>query len=105
MVLDELDDPRTPRICMLAASLSNDVLEERELSRYVVQEMNTFSQAFIRRLEAARDSGELPENFEVKVAVDVAVTYLQGLFRTIRVLHSRQDMELQIETLLRGLGL
>jgi hypothetical protein len=33
------------------------------------------------------------------------VTYLQGLFRVIRVLQNRAQMEQQIDMLLRGLGL
>jgi len=30
-ILDELDDPKTPRICLFGASLSSDVLAERDL--------------------------------------------------------------------------
>jgi hypothetical protein len=33
------------------------------------------------------------------------VTYLQGLFRVVRVLQTRAEVERQIETLLTGLGL
>ena len=52
-VLDELDDPRTPRICLMGASLSSDVLAERELKRYVVEGMTTFSNHFSERLKCA----------------------------------------------------
>ena len=105
MVLDELDDPATPRVCLLAGSLSSDVLAERELKRCVVREMTAFAECFTGRLEAAKESGELPKDFEVEVAAQVLVTYLQGLFRVIRVLQSRTQMERQIDALLRGLGL
>jgi hypothetical protein len=47
----------------------------------------------------------LPESFDTDVAAQVIVTYLQGLFRTIRVLHDREQVEKQIEALLTGLGL
>jgi|SRR5579864_2348793 len=104
-VLDELDDPKTPRICLLAGSLSSDVLAERDLNQYVVHEMETFSRCFIGRLEAAKQAGELPKDFDPEVAAKVLVTYLQGLFRVIRVLHNRRQMERQIEALLAGLGL
>jgi TetR/AcrR family transcriptional repressor of nem operon len=104
-VLDELDDPRTPRVCMLAASLSNDVLAERELERCVLSDMKAFFNVFKERLEGAKQSKELPENFNVEVAAQVIVTYLQGLFRVIRVLQNRVQMEQQIDMLLRGLGL
>jgi TetR/AcrR family transcriptional repressor of nem operon len=104
-VLDELDDPRTPRVCLLAASLSGDVLAERELKRCVLADMKGFYGAFVERLTAAKERGELAENFDVEVAAQVIVTYLQGLFRVIRVLQSRAEVERQIEALLRGLGL
>jgi TetR/AcrR family transcriptional regulator, transcriptional repressor for nem operon len=104
-VLDELDDPRTPRVCLLAASLSGDVLEERALNKSVLADMKAFYGAFSQRLRAAKDRCELPENFDVEVAAQVIVTYLQGLFRVIRVLQSRAEVERQIETLLTGLGL
>jgi TetR/AcrR family transcriptional repressor of nem operon len=104
-VLDELDDPKTPRVCLLAGSLSGDVLAERELRRYVVDEMTAFALCFTRRLESAKAAGELPADFDAEVAAQVVVTYLQGLFRVIRVLQSRVQVEQQIDALLRGLGL
>ena len=104
-VLDELDDPKTPRVCLLAGSLSTDVLVERDLERYVVGEMSTFQQVFVDRLAAAREAGELPKRFPVKATAQVLVTYLQGLFRVLGVLNTRREVEAQIEALLRGLGL
>jgi TetR/AcrR family transcriptional repressor of nem operon len=104
-VLDELDDPRTPRVCMLAASLSSDVLAERELQRCVLRDMQSFCDTFKQQLELAKQSGELSEDCNVEVAAQVIVTYHQGLFRVIRVLQNRAQVEQQIEMLLRGLGL
>jgi len=104
-VLDELDDPRTPRICLLAGSLSGDVLGERELKPSVVKSMQEFQDCFTTRLKVAVASGELPRGFGVDAAGQVLVTYLVGLFRTIRVLQNRQQIERQIEALLKGLGL
>ena len=104
-VLDELDDPRTPRICLFEKSLSSEVLAERDLKRYVVDGMAAFSDCFRQRLESARESGELPANFDPEVVAQVLVAYLQGLYQVIRVLQDRTQVERQIETLLRGLGL
>jgi TetR/AcrR family transcriptional regulator, transcriptional repressor for nem operon len=104
-VLDELDDPRTPRVCLLAASLSGDVLQERELKRCVVKDMQAFLGVFRERLRAAKKARELPRDFDVEAAAQVVVTYLQGLFRVIRVLLTRAEVEQQIEALLSGLGL
>ena len=104
-VLDELDDPRTPRVCLLAGSLSGDVLAERELKRYVLNEMTAFAGRFVERLESAKRTGELPKDFDTEVAAQVLFTYLQGLFRVIGVLQNRAQVERHIEALLRGLGL
>jgi TetR/AcrR family transcriptional regulator, transcriptional repressor for nem operon len=104
-LLDELDDPKTPPVCLLGGSLSGDVLAERELKKSVVTDMKAFSEAFTARLRAAQKRGELPEKFDVGVTAQVIVTYLQGLFRVIGVLQSRAEVEQQIETLLQGLGL
>jgi len=104
-VLDELDDPKTPPVCLLSGSLSSDVLAERDLQRSVVRDMKAFSGQFVERLESARQSGELPSDFNTEVAAQVLVTYLQGLFRVIRVLQSRAEIERQIGALLNGLGL
>jgi TetR/AcrR family transcriptional regulator, transcriptional repressor for nem operon len=104
-VLDELDDPKTPRICLFEKSLSGEVLAERDLKRYVLEGMNAFSDCFSARLQSAKESGELPASLDPQVTAQVLVAYLQGLYQVIRVLHDRAQVERQIETLLRGLGL
>lgn len=104
-ILDELDDPRTPRVCLLSASLSGDVLQERKLKRCVLKDMKVFAGAFTGRLRAAKKRGELPKDFNVDVAAQVVVTYLQGMFRVIRVMLTRREVERQIKALLGGLGL
>jgi TetR/AcrR family transcriptional repressor of nem operon len=104
-VLDELDDPKTPRICLFEGSLSGEALAERELKRYVLDGMTAFTESFRARLESAREGGELPANIDPEVVAQVLVAYLQGLYLVIRVLQDRTQVERQIETLLRGLGL
>lgn len=104
-VLDDLDNPKTPQVCMLANGLSSDVLAERELARSIVSDIRWFAGTFVRRLEEAKKAGELPPEFNAAVAAHVLVTFLQGLFRVIRVLQDRAQVEQQIEALLRGLGL
>jgi TetR/AcrR family transcriptional regulator, transcriptional repressor for nem operon len=104
-VLDDLDDPKVPNVCLMAASLSGDILGSRELRKHVLQEMQTLQQGLIDRLEQAKSAGELPDEFKAAVAAQVIVTYLQGFYRVIRVLHDRKHMEQQIEVLLKGLRL
>jgi TetR/AcrR family transcriptional regulator, transcriptional repressor for nem operon len=105
MVLDDLDNPRTPRVCLMAGSLSDDVLSERDLKAYVTGEMQALSEALNARLEAAKVARELPKDFNVTTTAQILVTYLQGLFRVIRILNRRKQVEEQIETLLKGLRL
>src|SRR5260370_39054013 len=38
-LLDDLDDPRTPRVCLLALSVSSDVLAEGDLRKVVQADM------------------------------------------------------------------
>lgn len=104
-VLDELDDPTTPQVCLLAGSLSADVLEARELGAYVLDEMQVFEAAFRDRLAASKEAGDLQADFDVAAAAGLLLTYLQGLFRVIRTLHSRKQSEEEIDALLCGLGL
>ena len=104
-VLDDLDDPKLPNVCLMAASLSSEVLGSRELRTYVLREMKTMQQMLETRLEQARASGELPADFDCAVAAQVVITYLQGFYRVVRVLHDRGQMERQIAALLQGLGL
>jgi TetR/AcrR family transcriptional regulator, transcriptional repressor for nem operon len=104
-VLDELDDPKTPRICLFEASLAGEVLAERDLKRYVLDGMAAFSDVFVERLKSAKEKGELPAEVNPETAAQMLVTYLQGLYIVIRVLQDRTQVERQIEILLRGLGL
>jgi hypothetical protein len=67
--------------------------------------MRLFEKVLVDRLAAARKAGELPGTFKPDVAAQVIVTYLQGLFRVVRVLKDRREMERQIKALLSGLGL
>ena len=104
-LLDELETPKTPRICLMARSLSTDVLDEAELKPYVTSSMDLFEKHFVLRLQKAKKEKELPADFPVETAAQIVITYLQGFFRVVHVLKSRQQMWRQVETLLDGLGL
>jgi TetR/AcrR family transcriptional regulator, transcriptional repressor for nem operon len=104
-VLDELDNPKTPAVCLLAQSMSNDVLAKTGLGRVVLHDMRAFSGAFREQLDVAKQAGELAADFDSDLAAQVIITFLMGLFRVIRNLQSRAELEKQIEALLGGLGL
>src|SRR5215469_1509012 len=105
VVLDDLDDPKVPNVCLMAASLSSDVLSSRGLRKYVLDEMRAMQKMLLERLEQAKAAGELPAAFDAAIAAEVIVTYLQGFYRVVRVLHDRKRMEQQIEALLKGLAI
>jgi TetR/AcrR family transcriptional regulator, transcriptional repressor for nem operon len=104
-VLDELDDPRAPRVCLLARSVSSDVLAEVDLRRTVQTDMAALVGAFSERLRSAKDTGELPPEFEPEVVAQIISTYLQGLFRTALLSYDRPQLERQVDLFLTGLGL
>jgi TetR/AcrR family transcriptional regulator, transcriptional repressor for nem operon len=104
-VLDDLDDPAIPSICLMAASLSTDVLAVEDLRSYVLNEVQTLQTALTGRLQEAAHAGELPTDFEAETAAQIVITFLQGLFRVARVLNNRAQLENQIDVLLTGLGL
>src|SRR5262249_40445770 len=104
-VLDDLDDPKTPRVCLVAGSMSADVLEDRRLKAPVVEELTAFVRTFEERLGGGVSGGELPATYDTRAVAQLLVTYLQGLFRLIRVLESRSDVERQLDVMLKGLGL
>ena len=100
VVLDDLDDPAVPNVCLMAGSMSADVLGADELRDYVVTEMRQL-QLMLTELLAT----QMPEPFDADTAAATIVTYLQGLFRVARILTDRPHLERQVEALLSGLGL
>jgi TetR/AcrR family transcriptional repressor of nem operon len=104
-VLDDLDDPRTPRVCLLARSVSSDVLAERDLQEFVQTHMAAFVDAFSSRLKSAKDTGELPSEFDAESVAQIIATYLQGLFRTALLRYDRSQLERQVDLFLTSLGL
>jgi TetR/AcrR family transcriptional regulator, transcriptional repressor for nem operon len=104
-VLDDLDDPRTPRVCLIARSVSSDVLSESDLGKLVQSDMASLFGAFSERLKSAKDTGELPPEFEPEVVAQIIGTYFQGLFRTALLCHDRPQLERQVDLFLNSIGL
>lgn len=104
-ILDEMDDPKTPRSCLLANSLSWEVLKEADLRRYIESEMATFGGRFVGLLKAAQDAGELPKDCEPAIVAQVIGTFLQGLRRVALVSYERDRFERLIDVFLTGLAL
>jgi TetR/AcrR family transcriptional regulator, transcriptional repressor for nem operon len=105
-VLDCLDDPKAPsRLCLMAASITREVLGESDLRKYVQQQLSMLAEGMIARLTADKESGLLPPDFDPQIVVPIIITYLQGLFRMALVSYNRPNLEQQIELFLTGLRL
>jgi TetR/AcrR family transcriptional regulator, transcriptional repressor for nem operon len=104
-VLDDFGDQRIPRVCLLARSVSSEVLSEPDLQHAVRSDMAAFVRAFSDRLKAGKDTGELPGDFDAEVVGQIIATYLQGLFRTALLRYDRPQLERQVDLFLASLGL
>lgn len=105
-VLDCLDDPNTPsRLCLMAGSITHEVLEEPDLREYVQQQISMLAERMVALLNADKKAGLLPTEFDPELVVPVIITYLQGLWRMALVSYNRPRFERQIDMFLTGLGL
>jgi len=103
-LLDDLDNPKRPHVCLMSRSLSSDVLDEADLASSVKSGMKLFEESLSTRLERAKEA----ENCLQVSARDLCADYLyflQGYFRVVKVLKPREEMWQQIEALLTRLGL
>ena len=106
MVLDCLDDPNTPSpVCLMAGSMTHEVMAEPDLRDYVQEQMSMLSERMTARLKADKEIGLLPAEFDPETVVPVIVTYLQGLWRMALMSYDRPRFERQIDVFLTGLGL
>jgi TetR/AcrR family transcriptional repressor of nem operon len=105
-VLDCLDDPRSPsKVCLMAGSLTHEVMEEADLRAYIEGQLSTLADRMTERLSADKQAGLLKAGFDPRLVVPVIITYLQGLWRMALVSYDRVRFERQIELFLAGLGL
>jgi len=104
-VLDQMDDPKRPGLCLMAGSLSRDVLDEKDLREYIVGESAASGGRFIGFLKSAQESGELPKELDPTAVAQIILTYIHGMSRAAQISYDRQRIERQVEVLLKGLGL
>jgi len=104
-VLDQVDDPKRPGLCLMAGSISRDVLDEKEIREYIVGEGVASEGRFVELLRSAQEAGELPKQFKPAVVAQIIGTYIQGMSRAALISYDRQRIERQVEVLLTGLGL
>ena len=104
-IFECLDDPSAPRVCLMADALAPDVLAQPELRTYIQDQVSSWTEQVVRRFEADKERGLLPESFDPQAVVPIIITYIQGLWRVALVSYDRQKLQIQIDTLLTALGL
>lgn len=104
-ILDSLDDPAAPRVCLLAGSITPAVLEEAALQDYMQAQVVSWISHLATRFAADQQAGLLPAAFDADATAAIIVTYVQGLWRLALIDYDRTRFERQIEVLLTGLGL
>ena len=106
VTLDCLSNPATPsRLCMMAAMISEEVLEDDDLKTFAEASLADFRARLSARLAKERDQGLLRPDLDVAATAAVIMTYAQGLWRMAMVDFDRASFERQIELFLSGLGL
>jgi TetR/AcrR family transcriptional repressor of nem operon len=105
-VPDCLDDSNTPsRLCLMAGSITHEVMDEPNLREYVKEQMSLLAERMVARLNADKEAGLLSAEFDPELVAPVVITYLQGMWRMALVSYERPRFERQIDMLLTGLGL
>ena len=81
-ILNCLDNPRAPsKVCLMAASVTGEVLAEPRLKKFIQHEISKMSEAMIARLKADQQAGLLPPDFDPATVVPIIITYIQGQWR------------------------
>ena len=64
-VFDQLDDPGTPsRVCMMAGTLTHEVLIEPDLRKYVQQQKRALNERLSKRFQHDKQARLLPAEFD-----------------------------------------
>lgn len=104
-ILDCLDDPKAPRVCLLAGAITPDVLEEKELRSYMQEQANGWASQMAARFDVEKKQGLLTESFDSQAVAGIIVTFIQGLWRIALISYDRPKLEGQVDALLTSLGL
>ena len=100
-----LDDREAPRVCLMAGTMTAEVLDDDDLRAYVEAQTTAFAQAMVTRFEADRAAGILPVAFDAESVAQIVLTYAQGLWRMGLLSYERTRIERQVDVFLTALGL
>lgn len=103
VIFTDLSQRENPRGCLMTNSLSQEVLQDPTLKRYVFGQMDAFEGYLEGRFRKTVRTGELKPDFPCKTAAQLLVTHLQGVFK-MSACNSPNMLRKQTELLLKSLG-
>ena len=104
-ILNCLDNPKLPKVCLLAGSIAPDVLAEKELRGYMKQQAAGWVAHMAARFDGEKAQHLLPLDFDSETVARIIVTFVQGLWRMALISYDRSRLEHEIEMFLTALRL
>lgn len=104
-VIDGFIDKKLPNGCLIANSLSADVIADKDFRKYLTEGFEYFEKIFTKRFRDAKLLGELASDFDCQLTAEILVTFLQGLFRVSLINKSPSQCRKQVDLLLISLNL
>lgn len=104
-ILNCLDNPRLPKVCLLAGSIAPNVLAERELRGYMKEQASGWVNHMAARFDVDKAQRLLPPDFDSETVAKIIVTFVQGLWRMTLISYDRSRLEHEIELFLTALRL
>lgn len=80
-ILDDQERKMKSKGCMMTNSLSYEVLSDKDLRKYVEDQMLLFGEVLESLVSKGIESGELNKDIDAKSTSKLVIIYLQGLFK------------------------
>lgn len=97
--------PGATKGCMMTNCLSYEVLNDKDLSKYVEDEFFIFKRFLKGILDQAKKEGELSKDFDTLVVSNLLFTHLQGVFKVALLQKDSQTLKKQTHAFIQHLGL
>jgi len=96
---------RNPRGCLMANSITEEVLQHKDLRRYVENQVSAFTGYFEAKIQDAMDRG-FKSRMSAEALASLVVIFLQGVLRLSRLnTISTKKLEQRTENFLSSIGL
>ncbi len=99
------DDNTAPKGCLLVNSISNDLLQDPEIQKYVKTEIDNFKLFFEQQLREAVETKELESTLDIPLTASIIVTYIQGVMRLSNLNYCTKNFRQQTDIFLTALGI